>query len=159
VDVEAEAVVAPDDVAEVFVVGAVVRRIDDPLLLPGAPRMGADGSERDADPGRELVELRPALADLCGSLGEALAATGADLDLGGDQLSDEVVLERGTLRRGLKLLEAVREGERLWVEDGELLLDRDGEVLPVFEGLVRLANRLVGAESLCVAHRAGHFSW
>ena len=39
VDVEAERVVAPDDVAEELVVAAVVRRVDDPLLLPRAPRM------------------------------------------------------------------------------------------------------------------------
>src|SRR5204862_7574103 len=152
VDVEAEPVVAPDDVTEVFVVGAVVRRVDDPLLLPGAPRVRPNGRERDADAGRELVELRPAFTDLRGSLREALAAAGPDLDLGRDQLPDEVVLERRTLRRGLKPLEAVRERQRLGVEDCELLLDRQGEVLAVLERLVRGADLLVWAEPLGVPH-------
>ena len=58
-------------------------------------------------------------------LGERLAAAGADLDLGGDQLADEVRLELGAAGRGLQLLEAVDEPERHRVEDGELLLDRD----------------------------------
>src|SRR6266545_5320166 len=40
VDVDAEAVVAPDDVAEDLVISPVVGRVDDPLVLPGAPRMG-----------------------------------------------------------------------------------------------------------------------
>ena len=40
VDVQAEGVVPPDDVAQELVVAAVVRRVDDPLVLPAAPRDG-----------------------------------------------------------------------------------------------------------------------
>src|SRR5262249_32040133 len=39
--VEAEAVVAPDDVLEDLVVPPVVRSVDDPLVLPRAPRVRA----------------------------------------------------------------------------------------------------------------------
>ena len=94
VDVEAEAVVAPDDVAQDLVVAAVVRRVDDPLLLPGAPRVRAGRCERDAGLVGELVQLLAPLADSRRHLVEGVAAAGADLDLGGDQLADEVLLER-----------------------------------------------------------------
>src|SRR5215210_1293312 len=47
VDVEAEAVVPPDDVAKDLVVPAVVRRVDDPLLLPWAPRVRPRAAEND----------------------------------------------------------------------------------------------------------------
>src|SRR6478752_7536596 len=47
VDVLAERVVAPDDIAEHLVVEAVVRRVDDPLLLPRAPRVRAGRGEGD----------------------------------------------------------------------------------------------------------------
>ena len=49
VHVQPEGVVAPDDVAEELVVAAVVRRVDDALLLPRAPRMRAGGRESDAE--------------------------------------------------------------------------------------------------------------
>ena len=62
VDVEAEAVVAPDDVAQELVVAAVVRGVDDPLLLPRAPGMRAGRAEGDADRARQLGQLRAALA-------------------------------------------------------------------------------------------------
>src|SRR5438270_74847 len=64
VDVEPEAVVPPDDVAEELVVPAVVRRVDDPLVLPAAPRVRAGRAEQGADRVGELPELRAPLADL-----------------------------------------------------------------------------------------------
>src|SRR5213592_3165206 len=67
---------------------------------------------------------------------EGLAATSAHLDLGRDQLADEMRLQLGALRGRLELLEAVGERERRRVEDRELLLDRDREVR---RGLVLLA--------------------
>src|SRR5690349_14248550 len=152
VNVEAEGVVAPDDVAENLVVSAVVRRVDDSLFLPGAPRMSADAGERDPKSPRELVELNAALADLRGRLGKAFAATGSHLDLRGDQLADEVLLERGSLRRRLQLLEPVRQRQRLGVEDGELLFDREGEVGAVLVRLAGRADLLVRGEILRVAH-------
>ena len=56
---------------------------------------------------RELVQLRAPLAHLRGASAKRLAAAGAHLDLGGDQLADEVLLERRALRGSLQLLEAV----------------------------------------------------
>ena len=99
VDVEAEGVVPPDDVAEQLVVPAVVRRVDDPLLLPRAPRVRAGRAERDPEPVRELGQLGAPLAQRLRRLGEALAAAGLDLDLGRDQLADEMRLELGAARR------------------------------------------------------------
>ena len=101
----------------------------------------------------EAAKLLAAGAHERGGLGEALAAAGLDLDLGRDELADEVLLELGAARGGLHLLEAVDELERLGVEERELLLDGDGEVLAGLESLVRRAKLLVGAEPLRVAHR------
>ena len=61
VHVQAEGVVAPHDVAEQLVVAAVVRRVDDPLVLPAAPRVRAGGAEREPELARERPELRAAL--------------------------------------------------------------------------------------------------
>ena len=63
VHVQPERVVAPDDVAQVLVVAAVVRRVDDALLLPRAPRVRARRRERDAERIDERAQLRAALAD------------------------------------------------------------------------------------------------
>ncbi len=108
VDVEAERVVAPDDVAEQLVAHPVVRRVDDPLLLPRAPRVRAGRAEREAEAVGELAELGTALGDERDRVGEGLAAARPDLDLGRDQLTDEMRLELGALRGCLQLLEAVR---------------------------------------------------
>src|SRR6266536_2222175 len=120
--VQAERVVAPDHVAEELVVAAVVRRVDDPLLLPGAPGVRGDGRETDAEAVRERTQLRPALAQSVDRLGEGVATAGAHLDLGCDQLADEVRLELRAPRGPLELLEAVDEAERRRVEQRELLL-------------------------------------
>src|SRR5207302_7075513 len=66
VHVQAERVVAPDDVAQELVVAAVVRRVDHPLVLPWAPRMRAGAAERDPERIRQLAQLRTALAHLRG---------------------------------------------------------------------------------------------
>ena len=126
VDVEPEGVVAPDDVAEQLVVSPVVRRVDDSLLLPGAPRMSPDGGERDPQAAGELLELCAPLPDFRGGLREAFAPARSNLDLGGDQLADKVLLERRSSSRRLQLFEPVRERQRLRVEDRELLLDEIG---------------------------------
>ena len=126
VDVQAEGVVAPDDVPEQLVVAAVVRRVDDPLVLPARPRMRA-GRRRARRPSSRASACSCARRSpsFAARLGEVGAAAGAHLDLGGDQLADEVRLELGAARRRLQLLEAVDELERLGVEERELLLDRD----------------------------------
>ena len=56
----------------------------------------------------ELAELGTALGHARGRVGEGLAAARPDLDLGRDQLADEMRLELGALRGRLQLLEAVR---------------------------------------------------
>ena len=151
-DVLTEGVVTPDDVTKQLVVSPVVGCVDDSLLLPGAPRVRADGGERDPEPAGQLVELGPALADLRRRFGKVLAAAGPDLDLRRDQLADEVLFERRALSRGLKLLEPVRERERLGVEDGELLLDGEREIGAVLVRLSGCADLLVGCEPLRVPH-------
>ena len=95
VHVQTEGVVAPHDVAQKLVVAAVVRRVDDALVLPAAPRMRADCAERDADLSREALHLRPPLAHRGSCLAELGTPPGADLDLGRDQLADEMRLDVG----------------------------------------------------------------
>ena len=113
VDVEPERVVAPDDVAEQLVVSPVVRRVDDPLLLPVRPRVRPGRAEQEPHRLDERPQLRSALGDRGGNVRERLLLAGSDLDLGGDELADEVLLERGAARGRLDVLEAVREVERL----------------------------------------------
>ncbi len=152
VDMEAEGVVAPDDVAEELVVAAVVRRVDDPLLLPRAPRMRSGRCQRDAERLHELAELPAPLAQLRGRVRERVAAAGADLDLRRDQLADEVRLELRPPRRFLQLLEAVDQVERLGVEERELLLDGDREIRHGVERLAREREHLLVPKPLLVAH-------
>jgi hypothetical protein len=152
VDVQPERVVAPDDIAEQLVVTPVMGRVDDPLLLPGRPRVGPGRSQDEPHRVGQRLQLRPALRHRGGHVGERLAASRLDLDLGRDQLADEMRLERRPLRGGLHLLEAVDEVQRDRVEERELLLDRDGEVGPVVEALPRREEQLLVAEPLLVTH-------
>ena len=152
VDVQAEAVVAPDDVAENLVVAAVVRRVDDALLLPRAPGMRAGGAEGDVEARGQLQQLPAALGHRRGRLCEGLASSRAHLDLRGDQLADEVLRERRPLGGGLELLEAVDEPQRLRVEDGELLLDGDREVAAGLESFPSARDLLLGSQFLGVTH-------
>ena len=93
VDVQPEGVVAPDDVPEQLVVPPVVRRVDDPLLLPVRPRMRARGAEEKPHRLDERLELSAALGHHPGDVRERLAAPRPHLDLGRDQLADEMLLE------------------------------------------------------------------
>jgi hypothetical protein len=115
------------------------------------------GREHDAERVGEVDELRTTLGDPGRRVGPGLAAAGADLHLGRDQLTDEVLLERRALRRGLELLEAVDEVVRDRVEHRELLLDGDGEVAAVVIGVARRPDQLVVRQPLLVAHE-GHYS-
>ena len=90
--------------------------------------MGARGAERDPALLGEGPELLPTLTDERRSIRERVAAAGTDLDLGRDQLADEMRLELSPLRRFLELLEAVDQPESLGIEERELLLDGHGEV-------------------------------
>ena len=61
-DVQAEAVVPPHDVAEVLVVAPVVGRVDDALVAPRAPRMRPGRTERDAERSARARSSAAALA-------------------------------------------------------------------------------------------------
>ena len=94
VGVEPERVVAPDDVAQELVVPAVVRRVDDPLVTPARPRVRAGRAEREPERIDERGQLGAALRERRRDVGERRLLARLDLDLGGDQLADEVRLER-----------------------------------------------------------------
>ena len=113
VDVDAERVVAPGDVAQRALDDAVVRRVDDLLLPPRRPRVRAAGRERDADRVGLVEQRAPALDQRARGLGERLAAAGLDLDLRGDQLAGRVLAERRRVGARLELREAVDEAVRL----------------------------------------------
>ena len=97
-------------------------------------------------------QLRPTLGDRGRNVRERLLLARSDLDLGGDELADEVFLERGAVRGRLDVLEAVREVEGFRIEDRELLLDGDGEVRCRLELRARLRYQLVRGEALLVSH-------
>ena len=154
VDVEAEGVVLPDDVAEQLVVAPVVRRVDDPLVLPVRPGMRTRRAERETERLDERYELVAALGDRLRHGGEALHLAGLDLDLGRDQLSGEEPLDLRSRSRRLDVLEAVDEVERDRVEQGELLLHGHGEVGALVEPLPGVTEELVCRNALLVAHAA-----
>ena len=112
--------------------------------VPVAPSASPSGSTRAASCARRS-------ASAAGDVGEGHLLPGLHLHLGGDQLADEVRLERRTARGRLHLLEPVDEVERLRVEERELLLDRDGEILGRLEALARLGEDLLGG---CAAARS-----
>ena len=143
VDVQAEGVVPPDDVLEQVVVHAVVRRVDDPLLLPVRPRVRAGRAERQPHRLDEGAQLGASLDERRRHVGEALAAPRLHLHLGRDQLTDEIRLERRPGGGRLDVLEAVDEIEGLGIDECELLLDGDGEVLAGVEPVARVAQELV----------------
>ena len=114
--------------------------------VPVAPSRSPIGSTSDWSCAR-----RSAIA--AGNVGEALLPTGADLHFRRDELADEVLLERRPARRGLDVLEAVREVERLRIDDRELLLDGDREVGRGLELLACLRDQLVRARGAARPHR------
>ena len=63
-----------------------------------------------------------------------------------------MLLEGRPARRRLDVLEAVRQVERLGIEDRELLLDGDREVGRRLEPSARLRDQLVRRDALFVAH-------
>ena len=153
VHVQAERVVAPHDVAEQLVVATVVRRVDDPLVLPAAPRMRPGAAEPDLKLACDGVQLDAPLRHRAHRLAEGLAAAGAHLDLGSDQLTDDVRRQVGLDRRAVELLEAVGQFERIEIEQRELLLDRDGQVGAGVELRARLRDELLPRDALFLAHR------
>ena len=105
----------------------------------------------------ELVQLLAPLADLRGGLLERVAAAGADLDLGGDQLADEMLLERRALRGRLQVLEAVRSGR---ASPGSRTANSSSTAsvksCAVLELLAGEADLLVRGEALGVSQGALH---
>ena len=114
--------------------------------------MRAGGGERDAVRVDEGAELRAPLDHPLRRLAEGLGAARPDLDLGGDQLPDEVLLELRARGRRLEFLEPVGELERVGVEERELLLDGDGQVVGVLERLACECDLLLRREPLRVTH-------
>jgi hypothetical protein len=114
--------------------------------------VGSGGAEQEAHRLDERLQLPAALGHRAGHVGEGLLPPRPDLDLGSDQLADEMLLESGSARSGLHVLEPIREVERRRVEDGELLLDGDGEVRRRLEPSARLRDQLVRRDALFVTH-------
>ena len=129
VDVEAEGVVAPDDVAQELVVAPVVRRVDDPLLLPRAPRVRAGGAERDA-------RAASASSKSCARRSPIGAPPPRRSRSGpcGPRPRRRSARRRGAPRARVPCAAACSSSkrlasvERLGVEERELLLDREREV-------------------------------
>src|SRR5207248_4854800 len=117
----------------------------------------AGAAAREPVLARERLQHGAAVAHLRRRLAEGLATAGTHLDLGRDQLPDQMRLELRPLRRRLDVLEAVDERERLRVEQRELLLDREREIRPAVVRLARRRQQLVVADLLFLAHAAGAY--
>ena len=143
-DVEAECVVLPHDVAEDLVIATVVRRVDDPLVLPVRPWMGAGGAEGEPERLDESGELDPALGDQCGT--SANDSTRPVLISASEAISSPTRFGPAGVSRPRRpdVLEAIDEIEARRVEERELLLDGDREVVAGLEALARLPQELVG---------------
>ena len=156
--VQAEGVVAPDDITEDLVVAAVVGCVDDPLVLPAAPRMRPRAAERDLQFTRDAVNLAAPLLHRCGRLAEVLTPPGPHLDLRRDQLADDVRCEIRLERRRVDLFEAIREREGVRIEECELLFDGEREVGAGVEVVAALRDQLLPGDALLVAHSAQRVS-
>ena len=147
VDVEAPRVVALGDPAELLAQALVVRRVNDLLVQVAGPGVGAGGRELDAELVRGREEARPVLPLTLHRFCERLRLARANLDFRGDELARNRVSEHLVrLARGVELLEAVHQIERLGVDQGELLLKADREIDGGSEelaGLVEIQVRIV----------------
>ena len=65
-----------------------------------------------------------------------------------------MLVEVRARRPCFELLEAIRQFERVGIEERELFLHGDREVLSVLESLTCRLNLLLGSESLLVTHLA-----
>ena len=120
---------------------AVVGRVDDPLVEVVRPRVNAGRRQRQPHRLRQREQPPPPLPLHLGGLGERLASPRADLDLRGDQLTGRRLRQDIVAPAGLvEVLEAVLELERLRIDDGELLLEADGEIGGALEHLARRAE-------------------
>ena len=144
-NVQAEGVVAPGDVLQPLLDAVVVARVDHRLLAVVRPRVRAGRAELRAARAGQREQRTPALALAMHRIDEVRAGARDDLDLGGDQLTGDVLVQErvGQRRRVAELLEARRKVERLAVEDRELLLETDGQVSDASEGLDRARSRSI----------------
>jgi hypothetical protein len=150
---QGERVVSPRDVAELVGHPVVMIGIDDLLLLPRAPRVGAGRPEQRTVTLGEAEQPGARLALRGERSLKRVAAAGADLDLRRDQLTrhrphEEVVVAGGSLQ----LLKARDERSRLPVDDRELLLDRDREIR---RGVERLPDEIDVQQIGSGRHRGG----
>jgi hypothetical protein len=110
--------------------------VDDPLLLPRAPRVRAGRAEPYSLLRSQPKEAQTPVALLRDRVGEGHALARPDFDLGRDELAGDRLGERRVrLCGGLELLEPVGQIEGVGIEDLELLLDADREVLGIVEDL------------------------
>src|SRR5581483_9611815 len=89
---------------------------------------------------------------------EVGTAARAHLDLGRDQLADQVRLDVRAGGERLHVLEAVRERERLGIEERELLLDGEGEVGAALVRRLGVREQLLPRAALLLSHRSGEVS-
>ena len=129
VHVQAEGVVPPSHVFQALLDAAVVLGVDDRLLAVVGPRMRSSGAQRHAL-APASANRRPRALALAGErVVQVRSDARDDLDLRGDQLAgDALVQDAVALRGGAQLLEARHEIEGVRMQDRELLLHADGEV-------------------------------
>ncbi len=100
VDVHGEGVVAPRDVLQALLHAAVVLGVDDPLLAVVRPRVGPGGAQRHAVLLGEREQPAAVLALAGERVVEVRAGAGDDLDLAGDQLAGDVLVQQRVARAG-----------------------------------------------------------
>ena len=143
VDVLAPGVVAPGDVLELVFDGAVMRRVDDALVLPRREGVGARGAQRETLLAGMGKEGAAAGDDVAGRVAERVTLGRGDLDLAREQLAEDA---RAKIVGGAvaQELEGAGERETAGVEDLELLLEADREVGRRREAFLDLAQIGVG---------------
>jgi hypothetical protein len=138
-DVETESVVPPRDVLEIVGDAAVVRRVDDALVLPRAPRVCPGRPEPDVLLRGKREQPVAALGLARNGVHEVLSLARSDLDLRRDQLTGNRLRKQVVFACGREqALERVRQREVRRIEQSELFLEPDREVGRGFERLPRL---------------------
>ena len=130
VHVGAEGVVAPGHVLEVVLDAAVVLGVDDPLLLPRAPGVGARGAQQRVR-GRRPARNSRARASRWRASASARSSPRPERISISDWISSPATDSREHARRlprRPQLLEALGQRVRGGIEDRELLLDAHREV-------------------------------
>ena len=161
VDVQAEGVVALRDVLQPLLDAPVVLGVDDRLLAVVRPWVCAGGAQRCAATLGQGKQAAAAIALPGHRVVEIGAGSGDDLDLRGDQLAGDALVQLGVGGRGggAQLLKARHQVEGDRIQDRELLFEADGEVGCAGEGLVawsRSRSKWVmafGADGWCGACR------